>query len=120
MTNCHQFKMTAEDGKVRIKSPTFFQHQTIHKLRNPLFCHSKKAYSKILEDLVDELSELQGMDTSGKDGAIRHVMSGVNPQGCQVFSFKQPSHNGTRVIKFFLHLSKDEQRERLLARMKRA
>jgi PPK2 family polyphosphate:nucleotide phosphotransferase len=33
----------------------------------------------------------QGMDGSGKDGAIRHVMSGINPQGCEVFSFKQPS-----------------------------
>ena len=33
----------------------------------------------------------QAMDAAGKDGAIRHVMSGVNPQGCQVFSFKQPS-----------------------------
>ena len=31
------------------------------------------------------------MDAAGKDGTIRHVMSGVNPQGCQVFSFKQPS-----------------------------
>ena len=34
----------------------------------------------------------QGMDAAGKDGAIRHVMSGVNPQGCSVHSFKQPSH----------------------------
>jgi PPK2 family polyphosphate:nucleotide phosphotransferase len=34
---------------------------------------------------------LQGMDAAGKDGLIKHVMSGVNPQGCQVFSFKQPS-----------------------------
>jgi PPK2 family polyphosphate:nucleotide phosphotransferase len=33
----------------------------------------------------------QAMDAAGKDGAIRHVMSGVNPQGCQVFNFKQPS-----------------------------
>jgi polyphosphate kinase 2 (PPK2 family) len=33
----------------------------------------------------------QGMDGAGKDGAIRHVMSGVNPEGCEVFSFKQPS-----------------------------
>jgi len=33
----------------------------------------------------------QAMDAAGKDGAIRHVMSGVNPQGCQVFSFKAPS-----------------------------
>ena len=34
----------------------------------------------------------QAMDAAGKDGAIKHVMSGLNPQGCQVFSFKQPSH----------------------------
>jgi polyphosphate kinase 2 (PPK2 family) len=33
----------------------------------------------------------QEMDAAGKDGAIKHVMSGVNPQGCQVFSFKHPS-----------------------------
>ena len=36
----------------------------------------------------------QGMDAAGKDGAIKHVMSGVNPQGCQVFSFKQPTEDG--------------------------
>jgi PPK2 family polyphosphate:nucleotide phosphotransferase len=133
----------------------------------------------------------QAMDAAGKDGAIRHVMSGVNPQGCQVFSFKQPSaeelehdflwrttrclpergrigifnrsyyeevlivrvhpeilrgqglpdasldentiwqeryrsiveleahlqRNGTRIIKFFLHLSKEEQRKRFLERI---
>jgi PPK2 family polyphosphate:nucleotide phosphotransferase len=38
------------------------------------------------------LMVLQGIDTAGKDGVIKHVMSGVNPQGCQVHSFKQPSH----------------------------
>jgi len=133
----------------------------------------------------------QAMDAAGKDGVIRHVMSGVNPQGCQVFSFKHPSatelkhdflwrttrdlpergrigifnrsyyeevlivrvhpeilrseglpgplpdeknrwhdryrsivdlerhldRNGTRIIKFFLHLSKDEQRKRFLDRI---
>jgi PPK2 family polyphosphate:nucleotide phosphotransferase len=133
----------------------------------------------------------QGMDAAGKDGAIAHVMSGVNPQGCRVASFKQPSaeelkhdflwrtsrelpergqigifnrsyyeevlivrvhpevlraenlpaeltdekriwhdryrsivdserhlsRNGTRVIKFFLHLSKDEQRRRFIKRI---
>ena len=68
---------------------------------------SKKQYRELLEEHVGELSKLQqlhyashryalllifqGMDAGGKDGAIRHVMSGVNPQGCQVFSFKQPS-----------------------------
>lgn len=71
------------------------------------FCKSKKQYKKLLGEQVEELSSLQrihyasnryalllifqGMDAAGKDGAIRHVMSGVNPQGCQVFSFKQPS-----------------------------
>ncbi|MEP7366591.1 MAG: ADP-polyphosphate phosphotransferase [Acidobacteriota bacterium] len=68
---------------------------------------SKKHYHHKLAEMVEELSDLQrlhyasnryalllifqGMDSAGKDGAIRHVMSGVNPQGCQVFSFKQPS-----------------------------
>jgi PPK2 family polyphosphate:nucleotide phosphotransferase len=168
---------------------------------------SKKQYKKLLEDHVAQLSSqqrllyadnrhavlliFQAMDAAGKDGAIRHVMSGVNPQGCQVFSFKHPSaaelehdflwrttrdlpgrgkigifnrsyyeevlivrvhpeilrneglpdafldekkvwhhryrsivdlerhlhESGTRIIKFFLHLSKDEQRKRFLARI---
>jgi PPK2 family polyphosphate:nucleotide phosphotransferase len=170
-------------------------------------CKSKKHYKNRLEDHVAQLSALQqlhyasnryavllifqAMDAAGKDGAIRHVMSGVNPQGCQVFSFKHPSatelqhdflwrttrdlpergrigifnrsyyeevlvvrvhpkilhtenlpdavldeteiwhsryrsivdlerhlfDNGTRVIKFFLHLSKEEQRKRFLERI---
>ena len=170
-------------------------------------CRSKKKYQKLLETHIGELSSLQnlhyasnksalllifqGMDAAGKDGAIRHVMSGVNPQGCEVFSFKQPTadelehdflwrtnrhlpergrigifnrsyyeevlvvrvhpeilrsqglpeelrdekniwkerylsitdleqhlhRNGTRVIKFFLHLSKNEQRKRFLERI---
>jgi PPK2 family polyphosphate:nucleotide phosphotransferase len=168
---------------------------------------SKKQYQALLEAQVAELSALQqrhyasnryavllifqAMDAAGKDGAIRHVMSGVNPQGCQVFSFKHPSatdlehdflwrttrdlpergrigifnrsyyeevlivrvhpeilhsqglpdgmlnektiwqhryrsivdlenhlyRNGTRIIKFFLHLSKEEQRKRFLDRI---
>ena len=67
----------------------------------------KKLAEKLLSEDVSELSDaqellyaadswsvlvvLQAMDAAGKDGTIRHVMSGVNPQGCQVFSFKQPS-----------------------------
>jgi len=171
------------------------------------FCNSRKAYRKLLEEHVKKLSSLQqihyasshyalllvfqGIDAAGKDGAIRHVMSGVNPQGCEVFSFKQPSEeelkhdflwrttrhlpergrigifnrsyyedvlvvrvhpellrssglpdnliegepiwrdryqsildlekhlhrNGTRIVKFFLHLSKSEQRKRFLERI---
>jgi PPK2 family polyphosphate:nucleotide phosphotransferase len=168
---------------------------------------SKEEYEEALEKHTRDLSSLQellygsdkyalllifqGMDAAGKDGAIRHVMSGVNPQGCEVASFKQPSaeelehdflwraeqrlpgrgrigifnrsyyeevlvvrvhpedlrsegladelrddkdiweqryrsivemekhldRNGTRIVKIFLHLSKEEQRKRFLARI---
>jgi polyphosphate kinase 2 (PPK2 family) len=68
---------------------------------------STKQYQELLERHMQKLSSLQqlhfashryalllifqGMDGAGKDGAIRHVMSGVNPEGCEVFNFKQPS-----------------------------
>ena len=168
---------------------------------------SKKKYEELLAKQVEELSGqqqlhyasnryavlliFQAMDAAGKDGAIRHVMSGINPQGCQVYSFKHPSveeldhdflwrttqclpergrigifnrsyyeevlivrvhpeilqaqglsdellnektiwqeryrsivdmeshlhRNGTRIIKFFLHLSEEEQRKRFLERI---
>ena len=168
---------------------------------------SAEHYKQLLQEHVEQLSALQellyaserhavllifqAMDAAGKDGVIKHVMSGINPQGCQVFSFKHPSPaelqhdflwrttrdlpergrigifnrsyyeevliarvhpeilrseglpdepikesavwhdryrsivdlerhlhaNGTRILKFFLHLSKDEQRKRFLARI---
>jgi PPK2 family polyphosphate:nucleotide phosphotransferase len=169
------------------------------------FYRSKKHYEELLADHIDRLDKMQrrlyasnryalliifqAMDAAGKDGAIRHVMSGVNPQGCQVFSFKHPSPgelahdflwrttrdlpergkigifnrsyyeevliarvhpdilkaenlpdedgkkiwerrfrairdlewhlhgNGTRIVKIFLHISKEEQRKRFLARI---
>jgi PPK2 family polyphosphate:nucleotide phosphotransferase len=172
------------------------------------FYRSKAEYRRLLHERVEEISRLQGvlyadhryalllmfqaMDAAGKDGVIKHVLSGVNPQGCQVHSFKQPSveeldhdflwraikrlpergrigvfnrsyyeevlvvrvhpewlqkqnlpeelliepgsiwaaryrsivdlerhlvTNGTRVVKFFLHLSKEEQRKRFLKRI---
>ena len=81
-----------------------------HLWRAPTFVESivsKKSYKKQLGKLVDELDDLQqrlyasdkysvllvfqAMDAAGKDSTIRAVMSGVNPAGCQVFSFKQPS-----------------------------
>ncbi len=161
----------------------------------------KKKAKKILKQNLEELSEaqellyasgkksmlliFQAMDAAGKDGTIKHVMSGVNPQGCQVFGFKKPSteelahnflwrytkrmpelgrigifnrsyyeevlvlkvnpellqnnnpdelfwderymdlnnlekhltQNGTVVLKFFLNVSKDEQRNRFLERL---
>jgi PPK2 family polyphosphate:nucleotide phosphotransferase len=69
---------------------------------------NKDDAQRLLENSVEMLKELQeklyaqdrwgmllifqGMDAAGKDGAIKHVMSGVNPQGCDVWSFKTPSH----------------------------
>ena len=172
----------------------------------PLY-KSEKHYRELLMGDIRHLSELQrllyasnsyavllifqAMDAAGKDGAIAHVLSGVNPQGCEVYSFKHPSaeesehdflwrttcrlpargrigvfnrsyyeevlivkvhpeileaqglpaeltdtaaiwkgryrsiveleqhlhRNGTRVLKFFLHLSKAEQRRRFLERI---
>jgi len=77
--------------------PTGFEHWTA----------SKKATRKLLEKGIETLRDnqeklyaqdtkgllliFQAMDAAGKDGAIKHVMSGVNPQGCQVYSFKAPS-----------------------------
>jgi PPK2 family polyphosphate:nucleotide phosphotransferase len=73
---------------------------------NPYY-DSKEQYKDLLQQHMEKLSSLQdlhyasnrhalllifqGMDGAGKDGAIRHVMSGVNPEGCEVSSFKQPS-----------------------------
>ena len=75
-------------------------------LVKPLY-DSKKEYRSLLDAQVAALSAqqeihyadnrysvlviLQAMDAAGKDSAIKHVMSGINPQGCQVFSFKHPS-----------------------------
>jgi PPK2 family polyphosphate:nucleotide phosphotransferase len=191
------FRVSPLDGVVLSERPTQVKS----------FCKSKKHYKKLLEEHVEALAKrqrlhyasgryalllvFQGMDGAGKDGAIRHVMSGVNPQGCEVFSFKQPSaeelkhdflwrttcrlpergrigifnrsyyeevlivrvhpellhaqllpekvldekdlwgkryrsiidseehlaRNGTLIVKIFLHLSKEEQRKRFLARI---
>lgn len=61
-----------------------------------LLAAGTKRLSKLQERLYAEgrwavLAILQGPDTSGKDGVIKHVLSGINPQGCEVHSFKQPS-----------------------------
>jgi PPK2 family polyphosphate:nucleotide phosphotransferase len=100
----HEIKINSKDFRVRPGDKVkLTDWPTIVKP----FSKSKKEYRKLLEEHVQALSSLQqlhyasnryalllifqGMDAGGKDGAIRHVMSGVNPQGCQVFSFKQPS-----------------------------
>ena len=109
--------VAAEGARVRLKDwPTRVQPA----------CDSEDAYRKLLAKHVARLNDLQellyasnrnsllvvfqGMDTSGKDGVIKHVMSGVNPQGCRVTSFKHPS--GTELEHDFLWRTTRELPER--------
>src|SRR5579862_875207 len=198
--------MKYDPGDFRVRPGKRVHLKKWPTLTKPVY-QSNKEYEHLLKDHIKELSGLQtllyasnqyallvifqAMDAAGKDGAIKHVMSGVNPQGCQVFSFKHPSatelshdflwrtttflpergkigifnrsyyeevlivrvhpeilrseglpqelldekaiwdnrfrsivdlerhlhHNGTRILKFFLHLSQEEQRKRFLARI---
>ena len=160
----------SKNGKAQAKARTAKLAARLGELQERLYAGGKRAL----------LIVLQGMDTSGKDGTIKHVMSGVNPQGCRVATFKAPSaselardflwrvhrevppkghigifnrshyedvlitrvhgwvsdkvvkrrfdqitefeqllcESGTAVIKFFLYISKDEQKERLEARIR--
>jgi len=68
---------TKEEAKKKLKEDI----SKLKKLQDKLYAHDKYALLLIF----------QAMDAAGKDGTIKHVMSGVNPQGCQVFSFKNPS-----------------------------
>jgi PPK2 family polyphosphate:nucleotide phosphotransferase len=66
-----------KDAKEKLKADT----SRLRELQDKLYAHNRYALLLIF----------QAMDAAGKDGTIKHVMSGVNPQGCQVFNFKQPS-----------------------------
>ena len=101
-------KMQINSKDFRVRPGEKVQLREWPTIVKPFFT-SKNDYQELLGEHVQELSSLQhlhyasnryalllifqGMDAGGKDGAIRHVMSGINPQGCQVFSFKQPSAN---------------------------
>ncbi len=169
--------------KLKDYDPGFIDKHVDHDSAQQTLVHLSDELSKMQELLAAAqhhslLVVLQGMDTSGKDGTIRHVFSSVNPQGCEVHSFKAPTqeellhdflwrihrvapargmigvfnrsqyedvlvvrvHNlvpenvwshrykeinhfeklltnsGTVVLKFFLHISNEEQKQRLLAR----
>lgn len=98
--------MKIDVAKLRVR-PGHKVHLHAWPTRGKPLCATEKEYAALLDHQVGELSRLQqlhyasnryalllvlqGLDAAGKDGAIRHVMSGVNPQGCEVTSFKQPS-----------------------------
>src|SRR5499433_1578270 len=73
-------KFTSED-KPRAKEALAMGVSVLAELQDMLYAQDRGAVLLIF----------QAMDAAGKDGAVKHVMSGVNPQGCQVFSFKTPS-----------------------------
>jgi PPK2 family polyphosphate:nucleotide phosphotransferase len=75
----------AYTGKLKNKA------QAESELTKNIECLDELGYRLYAENRRSLLLILQGMDTSGKDGTIRHVMRGFNPQSCQVTSFKQPS-----------------------------
>ena len=97
--------------KIDIKDFRVREGEKVHLEKWPTKVHpvykSKRQYKSLLEEHVAKLSAmqhlhyasdrhailliLQATDAAGKDGAIRHVMSGVNPQGCRVYGFKQPT-----------------------------
>jgi PPK2 family polyphosphate:nucleotide phosphotransferase len=99
-------KSAIDTGKFRVKEDDKVDLADWPTLVDPVY-RSKEDYHALLASQILRLSDLQqklyardrdslllifqAMDAAGKDGAIRHVMSGVNPQGCQVTSFKHPS-----------------------------
>lgn len=97
--------MKINSADFRVSAPKVRLHRLPTRVKAVF--KSKEQYREMLQAHVEHLSSLQqlhyasaqyaillifqGMDGAGKDGAIRHVMTGVNPQGCEVFSFKTPS-----------------------------
>src|SRR3954466_274600 len=72
---------TTDEHKPKAKEALAAGREALAELQETLYAQDKWAL----------LIMFQAMDAAGKDGAIEHVMSGVNPQGCQVYSFKSPS-----------------------------
>ena len=80
LASCDPRDASGLGDKDKAKAQTADDAIAIDALQNKLFAEGKRAL----------LVVLQGIDTAGKDGTIRHVMSGLNPQGCMVASFKAP------------------------------
>src|SRR5690349_14323765 len=98
--------MKIDTSKFRVKPGSKVKLKDM-PTKTKTICGSEDEYKDVLEGHVKQLAKLhdllygankyavllvlQGMDTAGKDGVVKHVMSGVNPTGCEVTSFKQPS-----------------------------
>jgi polyphosphate kinase 2 (PPK2 family) len=83
-TGWAQSKDFEEVGKDKVKERA---NEILQQNREDLAQVQQLLYA---DDRYSLLIVFQAMDAAGKDGTIKHVMSGVNPQGCQVFSFKKP------------------------------
>src|SRR6188508_2291070 len=103
---CAKHRMPIDVSTFRVREGKRVQLKKWPTRVRPIY-DSKEQYHSLLSDHVKKLSErqnllyahdryallliFQAMDAAGKDGVIKHVMSGINPQGCQVYSFKHPS-----------------------------
>ena len=88
-----------DTGWAQNEETKFLGKGKLKEIANTLLEQNRRELAKAQELLYANntyalLVILQGMDAAGKDGIIKHVMCGVNPQGCQVTSFKQPSTAG--------------------------
>ncbi|PLX23528.1 MAG: polyphosphate--nucleotide phosphotransferase [Salinivirgaceae bacterium] len=83
------------------------------QLKKDIKLMSKLQYKLYAENKKSLLIVFQAMDAAGKDGAIKHIFSGVNPQGCQVHSFKQPSSNELQHDYLWRHYKKLPERGRI-------
>jgi PPK2 family polyphosphate:nucleotide phosphotransferase len=83
------------------------------QLKDDIKLMSKLQYQLYAENKQALLIIFQAMDAAGKDGAIKHVFSGVNPQGCAVHSFKQPSANELEHDYFWRHYNKLPERGKI-------
>ncbi len=83
------------------------------QLKDDIKLMSKLQYQLYAENKRALLIVFQAMDAAGKDGAIKHVFSGVNPQGCEVHSFKQPSANELKHDYFWRHYNKLPERGKI-------
>ena len=90
-----------DEGKAAAKAETEKHIARVSRLQERLYGNNSRAL----------LIVLQGMDTSGKDSTIKHVMSGVNPQGCKVVSFKAPQR--TNWLRTFYGVSIERFRQRI-------
>src|SRR5262245_18675825 len=91
ITNGRRFRLTDVDPRDTLGLTSADKPRAVEELARGVSALSALQDRLYAQDSWAVLVIFQAMDAAGKDSAIKHVMSGVNPQGCQVYSFKAPS-----------------------------